>query len=331
MRKTGLIVLLALVVTVTSISVIGYSIIEGWGFSDSFYMTVITLSTTGFKEVKALSDAGRFFTVFIIILGVGTVGYAASTVISTLVALNLQDRGRKRMDKQLAHQRDHTIVLGFGRMGKSICKELEDSHVRFVVVEKSPDLVEDLRKGRFLWIEGDAADDENLRKAGIERAKVLVSTLDNEGDGLFAAVAAKTLNPEIFVIVRANSEASEKKMLLSGADRVVLPYVMAGRKIAQSIANPDIEDFLELTANDGSTTDRLQLIDIHVTQGSPLVSRTLRSCGFERNRLIVVGIRGRDGSLRFAPEADVAFEVGDCLIALGTRESYDQTKAEFGF
>ena len=317
-------ILLLLVFAVSATGISGYMLIEGWSFSDALYMTAITLTTTGFQEVHSLSEDGRMFTTFLLIVGVGTVAYSATSVLSSLFTFNLMERGRKRMATKAKKLTDHTIVCGFGRMGNVICEELHAAKVNFIVVEKDPVLIGYLEKTNYLWIEGDAANDDTLKDVGIERAKFMVSTVDNDSDALYLALAARNLNPEIHIVVRANSEDAEKKILMAGADRVVLPFTVSGAKVAQSIINPEIEDILEIAGVSHSQEMRLQIVDLPIEKGSPLIGKNLRTCGVRRDGLIVVGIKNKQDGFQFAPDADQPFKEGDCLVALGTNESYEK-------
>ena len=297
----------------------GFCWIEHWSVFDSLYMTVITMTTTGFKEVHSLSDGGRLFTMALLFVSILFIGYLSTQVLNEFLN-NVKNRGRARMDKRIAQMKNHTIVLGFGRMGQSVCAQFKEAKHPFIVIEKEERLLEALDKSGHLYLKGDAADDDNLRVARIEHAKHLVCVIDNESDGLFAAVAARSLNPKIRIVVRADHESTRKKMLLAGADEVVLPFLLSGRKVAQKILQPNVEDFLELGGADGRDQQRLEIFDIFVSEHPQLKAKSLRSCGLRREGLIVVGLRRPGGQFLFAPDADTKFADGDCLVALGTSE-----------
>lgn len=312
--------LFLLIFMITVLGILGFMVIEGWGFMDAFYMTIITITTTGFHEVHGLSETGRIFTVTLLGFGFVSVAYVSSQVVAELLA-TVDIRRRRRMEAKIKKLKDHAVVLGYGRMGSAVCNELESQGFDYVVIENNERLHEVLQEKSVLWIDGDAAHDEVLVAAGIERAKYLVSAVDSEADSLFAALAGRSLNPDIKVIVRADSFSSGKKMMMAGADKVVLPYVMSGVKVANSIVHPEIEDFFEISS--GEQKDRIQLLDIKVKEDSALDGKSLRGCGFPREELMVVGVK-KDGNFVFGPSADYVFKAGDVVIAVGTSESYDR-------
>ena len=325
MENNKIIIPIAMVIVVILLGTVGYSIIENWNLIDSFYMTIITLTTTGFGEVKPLSTEGRLFTTILIFVGVSIVAYVASTTMSTMFLDNFQYRRRKKMEKQISKLKGHTIICGYGRMGKVICEELMKSTKNIVVIEQDVKHIQELEESKIMWLGGNAAQDDILIKAGIANAKVLVSMIDNDADGLYLTLAARSFNPNIFLIIRANHEQAKTRIMRAGADKVVLPFVMSGKKVAQSVLNPNVEDLLDITGiNDDDDKDRLQIVDINIKDGQDLIGKSLRNCGFKRQGLIIVGIKKIDGSFEFAPSADYHFNNGDCLIALGTKESYEE-------
>ncbi|MGD8780393.1 MAG: NAD-binding protein, partial [Ignavibacteria bacterium] len=217
--RLGLVTLLIIIVLGT----IGYEIIESdWDLLDSFYMTVITISTTGFKEVKDLSNHGRILTIFLIISGVLTIGYTGGKAAQMLI--ETQVFRRRRMSKELETISDHYIVCGYGRMGRHICEGLKYNKVPFVVIETEQKKIEAIIENGYLYINGDATNDEILTKAGVKRAKGLVAVIRTDAENVFATLSAKQLNPEIYVVSRAVEEGTESKLITAGASKVVKPY-----------------------------------------------------------------------------------------------------------
>ena len=306
---------------VVSLGTLGYRLIEGWSYFESFYMTIITLTTTGFMEVNPLSVEGRAFTIILLIMGMGIVVFSVSTIMTAVMAMDFKERRRKKMQEKIDSLKDHSIVCGFGRMGKIICKELQHAKHNFVVIAKEFPEVENEELG-FFHIIGDASHDETLIKAGIKRANNLITVIDNDHDSLYLTLAARSLNPKLHIMARANQESAERKLKLAGATKVFLPLIMSGHKVAESILNPAVEDILNISGVRGRG-GQFQLADLYITAKSPLIGKTLRNCGFTKTQILVVGIRKRDNSFHFAPGGDYAFELGDCLIALGSKEDYE--------
>ncbi|MBI5640614.1 MAG: potassium channel protein [Nitrospirae bacterium] len=290
-------------------------ILEGWDFFDSLYMTIITLTTVGYREVHDLTFTGKLFTVILIIGGVGTVFYALSTGAKIMLEGELQEIfGRQRLEKKIKELKDHYIVCGYGRMGKIICKELKEKNLKFAIIEKSPDIL--LEKKDVLIFEGDATKDEVLKELGIEKAKGLVSVLPTDAENLYVVLSARGLNPNLQIVARAGEEGSEQKLLRAGADRVVSPYHIGGLRMAHTILKPAVVDFIEFATMSGNID--LQMEEITIREDSGLVGLTLDECGIGRDLgVIVVAIKTPSGDMRFNPTFRSTINIGDTLIALG--------------
>ena len=233
------------------------------------------------------------------------------------------------MKKQIAQMTDHTIVCGFGRMGEVICRKLDEYKNNFVVIEKRPNLIEELKKKNYLYIEGDAANDDQLVEAGIKNAKALVSVIDNDSDGLYISLAARSMNKDLFIIVRANEVKAKKRMIRAGANKVILPFVMSGEKVADTVINPATEDLFDIT-NDKEclSENKILLADLIVTKDSKLNGRNLAEIGKQLKDLIIIGIKDQDSQFIFKPGAQHVFKAGDCLIAMGPKKDYNNAKIE---
>ncbi|MBI1810863.1 MAG: potassium channel protein [Nitrospirae bacterium] len=293
----------------------GYMLIEGWSCLDSLYMTIITIASVGYKEIHDLSPNGRIFTIILIISGVGSVTYALTTIAKIVVEGEIQEIfGRKRLGKKIKELKDHYIVCGYGRMGRIICRELKEKDINFVVIEKEPDTFESGEE--TLILKGDATKDENLKEAGIEKAKGLISVLPTDAENLFVVLSARELNPKLFVVARAGEEGSEQKLLRAGADRVVSPYHIGGLRIAHTVLKPAVVDFIEFATKSGNID--LQMEEITVQNNSKLAGLTLDECGIGRDLgIIVVAIKNASGDMKFNPTFRTAIKAGDTLIALG--------------
>lgn len=316
-----LILLFSLVNIIDCFGTIGYMLIEDWSLNEALYMTAITLTTTGYGEVHPLSDAGRIFTMLLLATGVGTFAYITSTFF-TILSLNFPQRRAKRMQRKINKLSDHAIILGFGRMGSTVAENLAVKNFPLVIIERRPELIKRLEETDFLFLEGDAANDEKLKDAGVERAKFLVSTVDDDADGLFASVAAKAMNPHVHVILRANSTSARKKMLLAGADEVVVPFSVSGQSVANSILNPGAKAVVDLTSM-GAENEFLEFINVEVTKESPFLGKSLNNCGLKRDGFMVIGIK-RKKKFNFAPAADEVFNLGDTIITVCTKANLDK-------
>ena len=294
---------------------VGYMFIEGWNCLDSLYMTVITIASVGYKEIHDLSPNGRIFTIILIISGVGSVTYALTTIAKIVVEGEIQEIfGRKRLEKKIKELKNHYIVCGYGRMGRIICRELKEKDIKFVVIEKEPDTFESGEE--TLVLKGDATKDENLKEAGIEKAKGLISVLPTDAENLFVVLSARELNPKLFIVARAGEEGSEQKLLRAGADRVVSPYHIGGLRIAHTVLKPAVVDFIEFATKSGNID--LQMEEITVQNNSKLAGLTLDECGIGRDLgIIVVAIKNASGDMKFNPTFRTAIKAGDTLIALG--------------
>jgi len=313
-HRKRLILAVFLIAFVVSFGTIGYMVIEGWNFQDSLYMTVTTLTTVGYKEVRELSSIGRWFTITLIIGGVGTVLYALSTGAKFIIEGEIQEVfGRRRFEKKMRELKGHYIICGYGRMGKIIAKELKSEKIKFVAIEKNTVVHE---KDETILIVGDATQDDILKDVGIERAKGLITVLPTDAENLYVVLSARGLNPDLFIVARAGEEGSEQKLLRAGADRVISPYHIGGLRMAHTVLRPAVVDFIELATTSGNID--LQLEEIPISDVSRFSGLSLDQCGFGRELgVIIVAIKKPNGEMRFNPTFRTLIEPGDILIALG--------------
>jgi voltage-gated potassium channel len=313
-RKSILKVLTAIAVTV-ALGTAGYMGIEGWGFLDALYMTVITLTTVGYREVHDLSDRGVVFTIILLVGGVGVVIFALTKGAQVILDLEYnQIFRRRRVEKAIRGLKDHHIICGYGRMGKIIAKELREEGVQFVVIEKRPTQQEE----GVLVLKGDATRDETLHEAGIDRAAGLISVLPSDAENLFVVLSARGLNPNLLIVSRAIEEGSEKKLLRAGATKVVSPYHIGGLRMAHTVLKPTVVDFLEFATKSGNI--ELQMEEIQIQERSALIGLTLEECGIGRDLgVIIVAIKQSTGDTRFNPTFRSTVQAGDTLIALGEK------------
>jgi voltage-gated potassium channel len=313
--KSILKVLMAIVVTV-AFGTAGYMVVQGWGFLDALYMTVITLTTVGYREVHPLSDRGLIFTILLLVGGVGMVFYALTKGAQVILDLEYnQIFRRKRVEKAIRGLKGHYIICGYGRMGKIIAKELREEGVKFVVIEKRPTPYE---KEDVPILKKDATRDETLSEAGIDRAAGLISVLPSDAENLFVVLSARGLNPNLLIVARAIEEGSERKLLRAGATKVVSPYQIGGLRMAHTVLKPTVVDFLEFATKSGNI--ELQMEEIQIQEKSRFIGLTLEESGIGRDLgVIIVAIKQPTGDTRFNPTSRSTVKPGDTLIALGER------------
>lgn len=300
-----------------SLGTAGYIGIEGWPLLDALYMTVITLGTVGFREVHELSDAGRIFTIFLIIFGVSVLGYLVGSLAQIMFEGQFQRIiGRKKVEKKVEALKDHYIICGFGRMGSLICRELSARPLPFVVVEKNGETIEKVKEEGYLFLHGDATDDETLLKAGIKSAKGLISVVTSDTENVYITLTARGLNPDLYILARSGEEGSEIKLRRAGANKVVSPYLIGGSRMAQAILRPNVVDFIEIAT--GRENLELQMEEISIPDHSRFIGENLVSSGFRKETgVIIIGIKKSTGKMVFNPSSHARIEAGDTLIVLG--------------
>ena len=301
------------------VGTIGYWSIENWNFLDSVYMTIITLATIGYHEVHPLSDGGKLFTIFFVIFGVAP---AWGFLVSTLFKLMLEGQflkylGSRKMIQQIKQLKDHYIVCGYGRVGGTVCTELKKGNMPFVVIERQPELIKEMDAAGFVYVEGRCSDDENLKLAGIERAKALINTIAEEADAVYVTLSARQLNPHLFIMARADSEGVRNKLLRAGATRVLSPHIYAGKHMAQTTMRPTVVDFMNLAAEGAS--EGLVIEEVAVKKGSRLAGRSLKESGIRSELgITVIGARKQGQKMAYNPPPDFGIDEGDNLILIGS-------------
>lgn len=311
--KISMTVLLLLVSAGTA----GYMTIEKWSFIDALYMTVITLGTVGFKEVHDLSDPAKIFTMALIVFGVSVLGYIVGSLAQIMFEGQIQRvMGRLKVEKMIDKLNGHYIICGYGRIGSLICKEFKANDLPFVIVEKSPDTAERLDEDGYLYMKGDATLDETLLRAGIKRAKGLISVVTSDTENVYITLTARGLNPDLYILARSGEEGSDIKLKRAGANKVVSPYIIGGTRMAQSILRPNVVDFIEIAT--GSEHIDLQMEEISIPHHSAFAGETLVSSGFRKETgVIIIGIKKAHGKMVFNPHSQAKIEGGDTLIVLG--------------
>ncbi len=319
LRRLALAFTLALLVVAAGVG--GYMALEGWGFLDALYMTIITVTTVGFREVHPLSQGGRIFTMGIVLAGVGVLLYALWGLVQMVVEGELTAfLGRRAMREELARLHGHFILCGFGRVGEAIGREFVAHRIPFVVVDSNPEAVARARRRGYLVVEGDASRDEVLLQAGIQRARGLLAASDSDAGNTFIILTAKALRPDLVVVARAAQPESEPAMRRAGADRVISPYTLAGRRMALAALQPLLAEFMDaLPSRAGAQV----VAELEVTAQSGLAGRTLAEALAPCRGVFPLGLQRGDGQVVVAPPPSTVLAQGDRLILLGREEELE--------
>jgi len=327
-----ILLLFLMVLTVFIFGTVGYMLLEGWSLIDSAYMTIITLGTVGFGEVHPLSNLGRIFTIVLILLGVSTLAYGLRTVAQFFLEQDYIHQWRQRQIMRKVNDLEgHFIICGLGRVGLSTAEVLRDSKRPCVAIEKNIDPTISIEYPDMFVINGDATDDDVLIQAGIERAGSLIVTAGDDSINLFVVLSARSLNPDLFIIARSVAPGNEPKMRLAGADRVVSPFRIGGRHMANIAVRPHVTDFFEITTLDDGVEVWVEELVLH--KDSSLLGKTVGDIDVRRRFGVTLvalrhHIQSEDGEPERVsttiPDADSCLQAGDELIVLGTREGLAQ-------
>lgn len=308
------------------LGVTGYHSLEGWSFLDSLYMTVITLGTVGFKEVSPLDARGKMFTIVLIVFGLTVAFWAISMLIETVVGEQMWHAiKRRKMQRHISRLHNHYIVCGFGRMGQQIVKDLQREGVPHAVIEKNPEQLPKLISQDIPFIEGNASDDKVLSAAGVKQAAGLITVAPTDEENVFITLSARALNPKLYIVARSIMEENEGKLRMAGADRVMSPYVMGGRRMATAVIRPNVLDFLELALH----TDEVQMMieEMTIHPGSCFVGMSLKDADLRQHTgVTVIGIKRQNGKVIANPHGEEILSAGDVLIVLGLREELDNAE-----
>lgn len=280
----------------------------------ALFQTVMTVTTVGFHPLVRFTGTAQVFTIVLVIIGVSSVLYAFGVVMEALVEGHLLNLwGRRRMERKINDLRDHVIVCGWGRIGRSVAANLAAARRDFVVVDQAADR---LATSPHLNLVGDATDDEVLRQAGIDRAAALIATTSTDTTNLYLTLSGRELNPNLFIVARAQMRDSEPKMLRAGADRVVNPQAIGGARMVALVLQPHVAEFLDVITRSGQVEFRLA--EIRVPERSPLVGCLLRDARVEQTGAQVLGLRTVDGGFTVNPGAETRLSAGEVLIVVGT-------------
>ncbi len=291
---------------------------EEMSFWDSVYLTAMTITTVGYGDIVPIHAQGKIFTVFLVFTGVGLVLYAFSKFAETMVEGGLRNIfERRKMKKKVSALRNHYIVCGYGRIGKVICQILKESGKSFVVIENDPGEVKAIEAAGFFALEGEAADDDMLTEAGIEAALGLIAVVSSDADNVFITLTARGLNPDLFILARSSgTQGAETKLIRAGASKVISPYYIGARRMAQSIVRPTVIDFIDLTMHAGELGLRME--ELMVSRKASFVNKNLMESGIRKKYdVIVVAIKRQGDEMLFNPRPDTVILPGDIMIVLG--------------
>ena len=304
----------------------GYVLIERWSFLDALFMTVITVSTVGFEEVHRLNAAGEVFTISVIAFGVIGFLYTFGVLVELLSSGYWEHHRRaRRVQRRLDDLRDHVIVCGYGRTGRQAGIELAQSQQPFVVIEWNPDGLASVEQDRVLHVLGDASSDEVLGRAGIRRARALISAVDSDERNVYIVLTARSLRPDLYIVARSSHPDSADKLRRAGADRVVSPYTLSGRRMAALAMQPAVVDTFDLLVGGADISMRVEELVVGADGGKGRTAADLRRSG-----AVLLALRSGDGALRVGPGDDEILRPDDIVVAMGTRDQLTTLAATLG-
>lgn len=309
-----------LVLVVFATGTMGYVLIEGWPFWDAVYMTAITVTTVGYREVHDLTFPGQIFTVVLLLTGVGTVFYAAGLLLARFVESGALRRWEVRRRDQMIDELDqHFILCGYGRIGRIVLEQFRRQGVPYVVIDRDPDRVQEVMELGGLAVAADASNEDVLRRVRIDRARALIAAVGTDAENVYTVLSARLLRPDLFIIARAEADDVTTKLKRAGADRVLAPYQIGGVQMALTALRPAVVDFVSL-ATDTSQLD-LMMEQVRIEAGAPLAGQSIVSANMRQQfGVVVVGVQRANGRMEFNPAPDMAMSPGDYLVVLGPPE-----------
>lgn len=312
------------------VGIVGYMFVEGLSFADALYMTVITISTVGYGEVRPLSPEGRLFTVALIMTSFGSFAYT----ITELTKYVIDGEFRRlllhlRVDRSISKLKEHTIICGFGRNGKQAYQTLTENGIRCVVVEQKKELLQDLiETDKILYVEGDATHDDVLIRAGIKEARALITTLPNDADNLFVVLTARVTNPKLKIISRASEDNSDAKLRHAGVDNVIMPDRVGGAHMAQLVIKPDVVEFIDMLTGQAKVDTHIEEIPCGALPAS-YVGQNLRELNVRQNwGANIVGFKTAEGEYIFNPSPETRIQPHSKLFVLGTSKQISDMKKD---
>jgi voltage-gated potassium channel len=316
--RSKLYISILLLFVVVSLGVTGYMFISGDSFIDSLYFTIITMTTVGFGELHPLNDSEKLFTIFLILISISVYGYSVTALTEYLAnGKILQRLKNKKVQKKIKNLKNHTIVCGYGRNGKQAVSKLKKFNMPCVVIEKDKELIEELEQSNVLFIEGDATDDEAIKKASLESAKSLITALPSDADNLFVVLSARQINNKFTIISRASNESSYNKLKIAGATNIIMPDKIGGDHMASLVVTPDIVEFVDrltISDDDSANLEELSINDLP----SELMGKTILDLDLRRQTgCTVIGFKTSEDEYIVNPDPNTILNPNSHLIVLG--------------
>jgi voltage-gated potassium channel len=319
--KSKLYISILLLALVLFIGIGGYMELSNESFIDSLYMTVITMSTVGFGTLHELNESEKLFTVFLIVISIVVYGYSVTALTQYFANKNIfQILKIKKVQQEIQNLKNHTVVCGYGRNGKQAVAKLKQFNQPCIVIEKRKDEIADLERDHILYVEGDATNDEDLKKLGLERAKSLITALPSDADNLFVVLSARQFNKDFTIISRASNESSYGKLKFAGATNVIMPDKLGGAHMASLVVTPDLVEFVDRLTIAGTTSANLEEISINELPEEYLFKTILDLDLRKKTGCNVIGFKTKEGDYIINPDAKTPLENDTHLIVLGNKD-----------
>ena len=320
-NKSKLVISFGLLIVVITIGVAGYMLISGDNFIDSLYMTIITMTTVGFGEIHPLTDNEKLFTIFLILISIVVYGYTVTALTEYLAnGKILQRLKHKKVQQKIQNLKNHTVVCGYGRNGKQAVAKLIQFNQPCVVIEKRVNEIAELEKDNILFIEGDATNDEDLAKLGLENAKSLITALPSDADNLFVVLSARQFNKDFTIISRASNESSYGKLKFAGATNVIMPDKLGGAHMASLVVTPDLIEFVDRLTITGNVEANLEEISVNELPREFILKTILDLDLRKKTGCNVIGFKTQKNEYIINPDATTKLEKDTHLIVLGNKE-----------